>query len=327
MKTPPTTTTIRTAGFLLMSAAAALSATAAEEPAATPPAAQATPQPAPTPAPQDAPAAQTAQAEEAPAETPVTPEEMERLNEFIMHYAERPDPEQLGAYLARWDVYFPTAQRSMLPFIVTFFGEVFKANPDRVEDWMKTISTLSEDWQRVFEMSLAFSRGEMEDFTKNEFASPELLDASWGGFSASGDKKYAEFVLRTACADEAPNELNLTVRAAAWSCSSFIKTHSSMREIARAWFAAATEQQRLNFAGRTSAEIQQEIFGKVLVDPDAPSDDAPNDDAAAAVEEPSPEAAPTDAPEPAAEAGEADAQADKADATPDADPSAPAEKS
>lgn len=291
MKTPPTTT-IRTTGFLLMSAAAALSATATEEQAATPPAAQATPQPAP--APQDAPAAQAA---EAPAEAPVTPEEMERLNEFIMHYAERPDPDQVGAYLARWDRYFPVVQRGMIPATVTFFGEVFKANPDRVEGWMKLVSELPKGWQRVFEMSLAFSRGEMEDITKAEFATPELLDACWGAFSASGDKKYAEFVLRTACADEAPNELNLTVRAAAWSCSSFIKTHSSMREIARAWFAAATEQQRLNFAGRTSAEIQQEIFGKVLVDPDAPSDDAPsddapNDEAPVTDEEPSPEATP-----------------------------------
>lgn len=291
MKTRPTTT-IRTAGFLLMSAAAALSATATEEQAATPPAAQATPQPAPTPAPQDAPAAQAAQAAEAPAEAPVTPEEMEQLNEFIMHYAERPDPDQVGAYLARWDRYFPVVQRGMVPATVTFFGEVFKANPDRVEGWMKLVSELPKGWQRVFEMSLAFSRGEMEDITKAEFATPELLDACWGAFSASGDKKYAEFVLRTACADEAPNELNLTVRAAAWSCASFIKTHSSMREIARAWFAAATEQQRLNFAGRTSAEIQQEIFGKVLVDPDAPSDDAPNDEAPAADEEPSPGAAP-----------------------------------
>lgn len=293
MKTPPTTT-IRTTGFLLMSTAAALSATAAEERPPTPPAAQVTEQSETTQAPQ------ATQAAEAPPEALVTPEEMEQLNEFIMHYAERPDPDQVGAYLARWDRYFPVVQRGMIPATVTFFGEVFKANPDRVEGWMKTISTLSEDWQRVFEMSLAFSRGEMEDITKAEFATPELLDACWGAFSASGDKKYAEFVLRTACADEAPNELNLTVRAAAWSCSSFIKTHSSMREIARAWFAAATEQQRLNFAGRTSAEIQQEIFGKVLVDPDAPSDDAPsddapNDEAPATDEEPSPDAAPAEA--------------------------------
>lgn len=293
MKTPPTTT-IRTTGFLLMSAAAALSATATEEQAAPPTAAQVTEQSETTQAPQ------ATQAAEAPPEASVTPEEMEQLNEFIMHYAERPDPDQVGAYLARWDRYFPVVQRGMVPATVTFFGEVFKANPDRVEGWMKTISTLSEDWQRVFEMSLAFSRGEMEDITKAEFATPELLDACWGAFSASGDKKYAEFVLRTACADEAPNELNLTVRAAAWSCASFIKTHSSMREIARAWFAAATEQQRLNFAGRTSAEIQQEIFGKVLVDPDAPSDDAPsddapNDEAPVTDEEPSPDAAPAEA--------------------------------
>lgn len=293
MKTRPTTT-IRTTGFLLMSAAAALSATAAEERPPTPPAAQVTEQSETTQAPQ------ATQAAEAPPEALVTPEEMEQLNEFIMHYAERPDPEKFSAYLARWDRYFPVVQRGMIPATVTFFGEVFKANPDRVEGWMKTISTLSEDWQRVFEMSLAFSRGEMEDITKAEFATPELLDACWGAFSASGDKKYAEFVLRTACADEEPNELNLTVRAAAWSCSSFIKTHSSMREIARAWFAAATEQQRLNFAGRTSAEIQQEIFGKVLVDPDAPSDDAPsddapNDEAPVTDEEPSPDAAPAEA--------------------------------
>lgn len=270
-------------------------ATAAEEQAATPPAAQASPQPAPAPQ-----ATPTAQAAEAPPEALVTPEEMEQLNEFIMHYAERPDPDQVGAYLARWDRYFPVVQRGMIPATVTFFGEVFKANPDRVEGWMKLVSELPKGWQRVFEMSLAFSRGEMEDITKAEFATPELLDACWGAFSASGDKKYAEFVLRTACADEEPNELNLTVRAAAWSCSSFIKTHSSMREIARAWFAAATEQQRLNFAGRTSAEIQQEIFGKVLVDPDAPSDDAPsddapNDEAPVTDEEPSPDAAPAEA--------------------------------
>lgn len=293
MKTRPATT-IRAAGFLLMSTAAALSATAAEERPPTPPAAQVTEQSETTQAPQ------ATQAAEAPPEASVTPEEMEQLNEFIMHYAERPDPDQVGAYLARWDRYFPVVQRGMVPATVTFFGEVFKANPDRVEGWMKLVSELPKGWQRVFEMSLAFSRGEMEDFTKNEFASPELLDACWGAFSASGDKKYAEFVLRTACADEAPNELNLTVRAAAWSCSSFIKTHSSMREIARAWFATATEQQRLNFAGRTSAEIQQEIFGKVLVDPDAPSDDAPsddapNDEAPVTDEEPSSEAAPAEA--------------------------------
>lgn len=293
MKTRPATT-IRAAGFLLMSTAAALSATAAEERPPTPPAAQVTEQSETTQAPQ------ATQAAEAPPEALVTPEEMEQLNEFIMHYAERPDPDQVGAYLARWDRYFPVVQRGMVPATVTFFGEVFKANPDRVEGWMKLVSELPKGWQRVFEMSLAFSRGEMEDITKAEFATPELLDACWGAFSASGDKKYAEFVLRTACADEAPNELNLTVRAAAWSCSSFIKTHSSMREIARAWFAAATEQQRLNFAGRTSAEIQQEIFGKVLVDPDAPSDDAPsddapNDEAPVTDEEPSPDAAPAEA--------------------------------
>lgn len=269
-------------------------ATAAEEQAATPPAAQVTEQSETTQAPQ------ATQAAEAPPEASVTPEEMEQLNEFIMHYAERPDPDQVGAYLARWDRYFPVVQRGMIPATVTFFGEVFKANPDRVEGWMKLVSELPKGWQRVFEMSLAFSRGEMEDITKAEFATPELLDACWGAFSASGDKKYAEFVLRTACADEAPNELNLTVRAAAWSCSSFIKTHSSMREIARAWFATATEQQRLNFAGRTSAGIQQELFGKVLVDPDAPSDDAPsddapNDEAPVTDEEPSPEAAPAEA--------------------------------
>lgn len=293
MKTRPATT-IRAAGFLLTSTAAALSATAAEERPPTPPAAQVTEQSETTQAPQ------ATQAAEAPPEALVTPEEMEQLNEFIMHYAERPDPDQVGAYLARWDRYFPVVQRGMVPATVTFFGEVFKANPDRVEGWMKLVSELPKGWQRVFEMSLAFSRGEMEDITKAEFATPELLDACWGAFSASGDKKYAEFVLRTACADEAPNELNLTVRAAAWSCASFIKTHSSMREIARAWFAAATEQQRLNFAGRTSAEIQQEIFGKVLVDPDAPSDDAPsddapNDEAPATDEEPSPDAAPAEA--------------------------------
>lgn len=293
MKTRPATT-IRAAGFLLMSTAAALSATAAEERPPTPPAAQVTEQSETTQAPQ------ATQAAEAPPEALVTPEEMEQLNEFIMHYAERPDPDQVGAYLARWDRYFPVVQRGMVPATVTFFGEVFKANPDRVEGWMKLVSELPKGWQRVFEMSLAFSRGEMEDITKAEFATPELLDACWGAFSASGDKKYAEFVLRTACADEAPNELNLTVRAAAWSCSSFIKTHSSMREIARAWFATATEQQRLNFAGRTSAEIQQEIFGKVLVDPDAPSDDAPsddapNDEAPVTDEEPSPDAAPAEA--------------------------------
>lgn len=306
----PRITTIipqQAACVLLMSAVAALSATATEaHPAAPTDASPATQPPTQT----SAKSSQTTQAapkEDTTEETPVTPEEMERLNEFIMHYAEHPDPDQLGAYLAHWDRYFPVAQRGMIPATVTFFGEVFKANPDRVEGWMKLVAELPKAWQRVFEMSLAFSRGEMEDITKAEFATPELLDACWGAFSASGDKKYAEFVLRTACADESPNELNLTVRAAAWSCSSFIKTHSSMREIARAWFATATEQQRLNFAGRTSAGIQQELFGKVLVDPDAPSDDEPNDDASAPDEAPSPETAPTDEPELADEADEADA--------------------
>ncbi len=212
-----------------------------------------------------------ADAEESPAreeeeEAPVgDPAALKEASDFIMHYFQKPEPDKIDALITQWAGLFPSVRQcDAIPSTLIFFGELFKAHPDRVEGWMKTASTLPQDWQEVFAWSQRYAKGEEPDVTASERATPATLDACWGGFMASGDKKYPEFVLKVACSDEAPNVIDMTVHAAVWSCSSFIINYPEMKEIARAWFTQASEAQRENFALRANAQVQQAVFDKVL---------------------------------------------------------------
>ena len=190
-----------------------------------------------------------------------------QLGDFMMSYFQHPQPEQIGTILQQVVEVFPsTRQCNAIPATLTFFAEIFRANPDRVPEWKTIIDTMPADWKQCFEWSLSYARGEQADITEEECATPEVLDACWGAFLASGNKKYAEYVLEVACQDEQPDTINVTVRAAVWSCSSFISNYPEVKTIARTWFATASDQQKENFALRTPEEIQQAVFDKVLID-------------------------------------------------------------
>ncbi len=190
----------------------------------------------------------------------------QEVSNFMMHYFQHPEPDKIDALIIQWAGLFPGVEEcSAIPSTLVFFGEVFKANPERVEGWMQTAYSLPEEWHEIFEWSQRYARGEERDVTAEESMNPGIFDACWGGFIASGDKKYPEYVLRAACMEEAPNCYDLSIRSAAWSCCSFILNYPEMKEIARAWFTTATEEQRMNFARRSNETVQQAVFGTVLM--------------------------------------------------------------
>ncbi len=223
------------------------------------------------PAAAQADAAPAAKADNAPAAPAADKEqdqsELMRTSDFMMHYFQKPEPDKIDALIRQWAGFFPKLDEcSAIPSTLVFFGEVFKANPDRVEGWMQTVATLPEEWQEIFEWSQRYARGEEQDVTAVPSMSPEVFDACWGGFMASGEAKYPEFVLRVACMDEAPDCIDMSIRAASWSCCSFIINYPEMKVIARNWLAQASERQRENFALRANDKVQQAVFDKVLVD-------------------------------------------------------------
>lgn len=192
----------------------------------------------------------------------------------MMHYFQHPDPGIIGELITDISKAFPdTRQCNAIPSMIVFFGEIFKANPGRVEEWMKTASTLPKDWQQIFQTALQYAQGKIPDVSAAKIVDPSTLDACWGGYLASGNKKYAEAVLRTACSDEPENTLDVTIRAAAWTATSFIRQYDEMKKIAKEFFDNATERQKLNFAGRTTEEVQKTVFGTVLKPQTEPDDE------------------------------------------------------
>lgn len=197
----------------------------------------------------------------------IDPSSIRQLDEFIMHYFQHPQPEQVGTIMRKIIEIFPSTQQcNAIPGTLTFFAEIFRAHPDRVPEWKTIIDTMPADWKQCFEWSLSYARGEKGDITEREPVSPDILDACWGAFLASGDKKYAEHVLAVACQDEQPDTIDVTVLAAVWSCASFISNYPEMKTIARAWFATASDRQKENFALRAREDIQTAVFDKVLID-------------------------------------------------------------
>lgn len=208
-----------------------------------------------------------------PAAPPATGDLLKKTGDIMMHYFQHPDPGIIGELITDVSKAFPdTRQCNAIPSMIVFFGEIFKSNPGRVDEWMKTASSLPEDWQQIFRTALQYAQGKIPDVSTAQTAGPSTLDACWGGYLASGDKKYPEAVLRIACSDEPENSLDVTIRAAAWSASSFIMQYDEMKKIAREFFADATERQKLNFAGRTNEEVQKTVFGTVLK-PEKETDD------------------------------------------------------
>ena len=189
----------------------------------------------------------------------------QKTGNFMMHYFQHPEPGKIDGLINDIAKAFPDTRRcNAIPSMIVFFGEIFKANPGQVEEWMEPVSSLPEDWQKIFQTALQYAQGKIPDVSTMQIVGPSTLDACWGGYLASGDKKYPEAVLRVACRDEPEKTMDVTIRAAAWSASSFIKQYDEMKQIAREFFKNATEQQKLNFASRTNENTQKTVFGTVL---------------------------------------------------------------
>ncbi len=208
-----------------------------------------------------------------PATPPATADLLQKTGDIMMHYFQSPDPGKIDGLITDIAKAFPDARRcNAIPSMVVFFGEIFKANPGRTPEWLNTLSPLPADWPHLSQTAKQYAQGKIPDVSMAQTVGPSTLDACWGGYLASGNKKYPEAVLRVACRDEPERTIDVTIRAAAWSASSFIKQYDEMKQIAREFFDNATEQQKLNFASRTNENTQKIVFGTVLK-PETESDD------------------------------------------------------
>jgi hypothetical protein len=128
---------------------------------------------------------------------------------------------------------------------------IFAANPDRIDDWAKTIDTLPGNARKTCWTAMRWAdtdatrkaisaRAEarplldqpVPNFAAIERPTPDDLDACWGSFFGSGDARFVEAVIRCAVAP-VENELNATVTrgAARWSLGSLCEQDKRIHEI------------------------------------------------------------------------------------------------
>jgi hypothetical protein len=138
-----------------------------------------------------------------------------------------------------------------------FLGQVFAQNPKKISEWMPQLKDLTEGQEDTLMLALyASNTKEARDFllfeSKNyppalhermvelagqkpynllaqDVVNPEILDAFWGAFFATGDERYVLKVI--SALGEKKGEMGLVAGAAKWSLKSNAAQHKKVLQI------------------------------------------------------------------------------------------------
>jgi len=191
----------------------------------------------------------------------VVSQDMVRLDEMLQGYYRNPHPDSIPQMLRLWDNMAKTLDSEKMAGIeapvIGFFSEVFRANPDKLDEWDKIINGLSSKSLRLFlvgalcyadtdEARKVFTRhlgwrsfairqryGNGENVVpilKWERFTPGALDMCWGAFFASGNREYVKKVMECALRIPENNVIDLTAGAARWSMIANADRHPIVAE-------------------------------------------------------------------------------------------------
>jgi hypothetical protein len=110
--------------------------------------------------------------------------------------------------------------------LIGFFSEIFAANPTRFPEWQSLIAKQDDQTKAVLDQALKLSKS--EGVLHSSGHSPQLKDAYWGAFFATGNLKFVDKVVdQVKYFDERTDEALFFAGATAmWSLASNARTYT-----------------------------------------------------------------------------------------------------
>ena len=189
-------------------------------------------------------------------------QDMVRLDKMCQGYYLNPQPDTVPEMLCLFDGMAKTYTKDELSGIeapvIGFFSEIFRANPDKLDEWDKVIDRLSSKPLKNYlwgALCYANTDAALKVFKRHaglensfltkrygggvtpilkwklEQLSPGDLDACWGAFMASGNKEYVAKVMERALLIPEDNVVDLTTGAARWSLLANADSHPLVVEV------------------------------------------------------------------------------------------------
>ena len=182
-------------------------------------------------------------------------DDLNELNQWAQNYYTNPHPE---LFYASFDLLNRNraAAASGYPFLVTFYGELYRRYPDRVNEWITRIEswTLNDMSESILCNYLKFSGTDQTEGMHAIAKRPEDLDgagkirwgsdldALWGRFFATGDKNRVVKIISTL--ERLPEKMEGTVKgaeaidvvvaaAAEWSLTANSRQHKDVLTICK----------------------------------------------------------------------------------------------
>jgi hypothetical protein len=195
-----------------------------------------------------------------------TPEEM---GQWVMNYYRRPDPETVPARIRRLSELKMLEKRPHPQAFEMFFGQVLRANPDKIAPWMNELGDLPAADRKVLHQALWISQTDqgkqwLREHNERELAEraghplttgaplvlePYHLDMLWEWFFATGDKAPVQQIVgkfnllandpgedrlpdKPPPGSDRPTVLRFAIGGAAvWSASSLATSHDKLLAI------------------------------------------------------------------------------------------------
>ena len=172
---------------------------------------------------------------------------------FMQSYYLHPQPDRIGSVIDALPASGILKSRNQAPPLIGFFSEIFTANPTRLPEWQSIIAKQDDQTKAVLDQALKLSKS--EGVLNSSGHSPQLNDAYWGAFLATGNPKFVDKVVdQVKYFDERTDEALFFAGATAmWSLASNARTYTVVN--------SAVEGAKVNADKRT-----QELIAQLLSD-------------------------------------------------------------
>ena len=207
-----------------------------------------------------------------------------KLDSIMQGFYLAPSPEKVEEFLKLSAEFKPAGNRGADCCNMVFLGEVFRRYPEHLESWIgisgrdtfKRLMASGLRYADTREATTALRKigglaGFVPSFSRDASKLPperfptEMLDGCWGGFFATGERRYVDAVIRVALLPERDGGINMTKRSALWSLQSLMEKHPKVKVYFREHLRGVYPQVQYALAKQISENMQRELLGKVLI--------------------------------------------------------------
>jgi hypothetical protein len=191
---------------------------------------------------------------------------------FMQSYYLHPQPDRIGSVIDALSASGILKSQNQAPPLIGFFSEIFAANANELPEWQTHILKQDDQTKAVLDQALKLSKS--GGVLSSNGHSPQLNDACWGAFFATGSPKFVDKVVdQLRYFDERSDEALFFAGATAmWSLAENSRTYTAVH--------SAIESAKINADKRTReliaellsddpAQIKQEIADVIKTQRDA----------------------------------------------------------